>query len=61
MYLSRSISKLSYPEIGRFFGLRDHSSVMHACKKVTKRIDEEMNVQNLATYLTKKIQEFDGS
>ena len=41
MYLSRSLTKGSLMEIGEAFGGRDHGTVIHACKKVTERIDDE--------------------
>jgi len=41
MYLSRSLTKGSLMEIGEAFGGRDHGTVIHACKKVGERIDEE--------------------
>ncbi len=34
MYLSRELTHLSLPDIGRNFGGRDHTTVMHACKKM---------------------------
>ena len=34
MYLAKNMTTRSYPEIGRKFGGRDHSTVMHAVKKV---------------------------
>jgi chromosomal replication initiator protein len=34
MYLCRELCKMSFPEIGRSFGNRDHSTVIHACKKI---------------------------
>ena len=34
MYLTRTLLRLSFPEIGLRFGGKDHSSVMHACKRV---------------------------
>jgi chromosomal replication initiator protein len=36
MYLSRELTNLSLPDIGRNFGGRDHSTVLHACKKIEK-------------------------
>jgi chromosomal replication initiator protein len=41
MYLSRSLTKGSLMEIGEAFGGRDHGTVIHACKKVGERIDQE--------------------
>ncbi len=59
MYFCRQLIKLSYPEIGQFFGNRDHTSVMHACRKIEEQVDAESNVQNLVAYLSKKIQDID--
>ena len=36
MYLSRDLTELSYPEIGRHFGGKDHTTIIHACKKIEK-------------------------
>jgi chromosomal replication initiator protein len=41
MYLSRSLTKGSLMEIGEAFGGRDHGTVIHACKKVSERVDDE--------------------
>nr|MDP0502600.1 chromosomal replication initiator protein DnaA [Verrucomicrobiota bacterium JB025] len=41
MYLSRSMTKGSLMEIGEAFGGRDHGTVIHACKKVGKRMVDE--------------------
>jgi chromosomal replication initiator protein len=38
MYLSRELTSESLPAIGRQFGGRDHTTVMHACKRATARI-----------------------
>ena len=34
MYLSRELTGVSYPAIGRRFGGKDHTSVIHACRRV---------------------------
>lgn len=36
MALSKELTQLSYPEIGDAFGGRDHSTVIHACRKITE-------------------------
>jgi chromosomal replication initiator protein len=41
MYLMRHLTELSLVEIGRCFGGRDHSTVIHACRQVTERIQSE--------------------
>ncbi len=40
MYLARKNTGMSLPEIGRRFGGRDHTTVIHAVRKVTKQMDE---------------------
>jgi len=41
MYLARALTPLSYPEIGRTFGGYDHTTVLHACRRVEERRDED--------------------
>ncbi len=49
MYLSRSLTKGSLMEIGEAFGGRDHGTVIHACKKVVERLDDEPGLkENIA-------------
>lgn len=40
MYLLREELKYSFPAIGERFGGRDHTTVMHACEKITKEVRE---------------------
>ena len=44
MYLTRELTKLSLPQIGAFFAGRDHTTVLHACRKVEAemQIDETL-------------------
>ena len=44
MYLSRELTPLSLPAIGRHFGNRDHTTVMHACRRIEglKDIDADL-------------------
>ena len=55
MYITRKITNLSLPEIGAAFGGRDHTTVLHSCKKIEKDIqtDTELNhiIQKLLTKL----------
>jgi chromosomal replication initiator protein len=39
MYLCRELTDASYPEIGRQFGGKDHTTIIHACKQVAKAKD----------------------
>lgn len=45
MFLCREIANMSYPQIGIDFGGRDHSTVMHACRKIEKEIKEKTNTK----------------
>jgi chromosomal replication initiator protein len=45
MFLSRSLTKGSLMEIGEAFGGRDHGTVIHACKKVAERIDDQSGLR----------------
>ena len=47
MYLARDLTNKSYPEIGRAFGNRDHTTVMHAVDKVGKEfmINQDLREQ----------------
>ena len=41
MYLCRELTDSSYPEIGRQFGGKDHTTIIHACKQVMKAKDND--------------------
>jgi chromosomal replication initiator protein len=56
-YLCRELAGLSLPEIGARFGGKDHSTVLHACRKIERLSQTDPNVQNLIAYLTKKTRE----
>lgn len=45
MYLCREIGQMSFPKIGEEFGKRDHTTVMHAHKKIEKEIKENTNTK----------------
>lgn len=47
MYLSRSLSGLSLPRIGENFGGRDHSTVLHGCRRVTDLMAADERTENL--------------
>jgi len=57
MYLCRLLTELSLPEIARYFNGRNHTSVLHACRKVERNLLRDSNLQNLTNYLVKKINE----
>jgi len=41
MYLSRKLTTRSLPEIGRRFGGRDHTTVLHACRRIEALCEED--------------------
>lgn len=45
MYLARELTGESLPAIGRHFGGRDHTTVMHACRRASARIDDDAAVR----------------
>ena len=51
MYICRTALGLSYPELGRVFGGRDHSTVIYAVNKVQKMMDGNKDMHNLVTRL----------
>jgi chromosomal replication initiator protein len=40
MYLARQLTKMSYPQIGRRLGGRDHTTILHGNRKITKMLRE---------------------
>ena len=45
MYLCRAVGQMSFPKIGDEFGKRDHTTVMHAYKKIENEIKENTNTK----------------
>ena len=45
MYLCRNVTQMSLPQIGKDFGKRDHTTVMHACTKIENEIKENQNTK----------------
>jgi chromosomal replication initiator protein len=46
MYLTREMTSLSLPEIGAGFGGKDHTTVLHAFKKIKKDINRDLELKN---------------
>jgi chromosomal replication initiator protein len=59
MYLFRDLTEYSYPAIAREFGDRDHTTVMHAQKKVARLMAEKRQVYEQVTDLIHKIKSAD--
>ena len=56
MYICRRKLGLSYPELGRAFGGKDHSTVIHAIKKIKKILVSDKALQQMVTELELKTQ-----
>jgi chromosomal replication initiator protein len=46
MYLARQLTNCSYPEIGERFGGKDHSTIIHAIKKIEKQMDSDFQLRS---------------
>lgn len=57
MYLCRELTDLSLPKIGEAFGGRDHTTVMHANKKIQGLMKEQRETYNNVQELTKRIRQ----
>ena len=55
MYLCRELTELSLPKIGEFFGKRDHTTVMHACDKISNEMLKDEDLRNTISELKTKI------
>ena len=46
MYFCKSVTSFSYPEIGKAFGGKDHTTVMHAVKKIEILSHSDQSLKN---------------
>ncbi len=51
MYLARRLTPLSLEQIGAYFGGRDHSTVLHACRKVEEALDRDATLSGAVRQL----------
>ena len=57
MYLCRELTDLSLPRIGQAFGGRDHTTVMHADRKIRQQMAERRTLYNQIAELTNRIKQ----
>jgi chromosomal replication initiator protein len=55
MYVTRELTDLSFPLIAREFGGRDHTTVMHACDKISALMSERSQIYNHVMALEKTV------
>jgi len=57
MYLARELTDATLPAIGRAFGGRNHTTVLHACRRTSERIAHDAEAHELVRSLTAKLQQ----
>jgi chromosomal replication initiator protein len=55
MYLSRQLTSSSYPEIGDRFGGKDHSTIIHAIRKIEKLMEDDFQLRSTIENLKKEL------
>jgi chromosomal replication initiator protein len=55
MYLARELTDQSLPAIGRAFGNRNHTTVIHACKRTAERIASDRNAYDTVKRITERL------
>ncbi len=58
MFLTRKYTKSSYPDIGECFGGKDHTTVLHAVKKITQEKLKDINIKMQIETLERQIEKF---
>ena len=56
MYLCRELTDTSLPQIGNFFGGRDHTTVIHACDKISREKEKDLKLNAIINELIERIQ-----
>lgn len=57
MYIGRKLTDLSLPEIGDYFGGKDHTTVLHACNKIKGEIEDNAELRNKIERIIQTIQQ----
>lgn len=55
MFIMRTYLGMSFPEIGLFFGGKDHTTVIHSARKIEKEITKDIYLQEIVENLKKKL------
>lgn len=55
MLLARELTPLSYQQIGEYFGKRDHTTVMHACRKLESDLMQDRELQRIADEVKRQL------
>jgi chromosomal replication initiator protein len=57
MFLAKTLTTRSYPDIGRRFGGRDHTTVLHAVRVIEKLVAEDGQMARDVEALTRKLRD----
>jgi len=55
MFTAKEVTNLSYPVIGKHFGGKNHTTVIHACKKTKERISEDAELRQVVTSIIRDL------
>jgi chromosomal replication initiator protein len=55
MYLAKSLTEASLPEIGRQFGGKHHTTVLHSVDKIVKSREKDKDLNRLLTKFTEQL------
>jgi chromosomal replication initiator protein len=55
MYLTRRLTKMSFPEIGSHFGGKDHSTIIYAVNKIKTQLNQDKNIKNTIDNIINKL------
>ncbi len=55
MFLCRNLTNMSYPDIGKAFNGRDHTTVMYACEQISKQVNTNQELKHIMEELKKNI------
>lgn len=58
MYLSRKLTQHSFPEIGTFFGNKDHTTVLFACNKIEKEVGKDDKLRSVVEQITDSFSQY---
>lgn len=56
VFLSKKLTEVSLKEIGKHFGGRDHSTVLHACSSIDKKIKDKQEIREVYETLMRKLE-----
>jgi chromosomal replication initiator protein len=57
MYICRDMTELSLPKIGEYFGNRDHTTVLHACEKISGEVKSNEALRDVVKEIELSIKE----